>query len=115
VRGRQRLASVAICVVCLAGALFGGFLWGSNNPAVTIFTSDAYVGIDQASVVANGWAYNIPADICWVGTDGTWRQGGFPACLSPVGSRVPVRFGAVPIAGPNGVSWRQVVWVSCIV
>jgi hypothetical protein len=40
---------------------------------------------------------------------------GYPACLTAVGSTVTVRFGEVPVAGPDsgGIGLSPVVWIDC--
>ena len=116
VQRRNRLISLGVSTVIAAAALTAGaFAVGSRNPAVTVVTSQTHVGIDEASAFADGWVYGVPMDVAWLGTDGSWRQNGRPACLAWTGSPrdVTIKFGWVPITSPGGSGWRDVVWVSC--
>jgi hypothetical protein len=115
-RRRQRLIVLGVSIVVAAGALTAGaFVVGSHNPAVTVVSGDARVGDGVATALVDGWAYGIPMDVAWVGSDGSWRPDGTPACLAWTGSSrvVALQFGWVPITSPDGNGWRQVVWVSC--
>jgi hypothetical protein len=108
--------SLGVSAVVAAGALAtGAFVVGTHNPAVTVASGAASAGYDQATVFVDGYAYAIPMDVEWFGTDGNLRPGGQPACLAWTGSArtVPIEFGWVPITSPDGSGWRQVVWVSC--
>jgi hypothetical protein len=116
VRSRFRLISLGASGVVAAGAVTAAaFIVGSHNPAVTVANGEARVGYDVATAVVDGWAYGVPMDVAWLGTDGSWRQSGRPACLAWTGSPrdVAIRFGWVPITSPDSNGWRQVVWVSC--
>ena len=117
VNGRYRRISVGVPVVVAACAVaVAAFEVGSHNPAVTVASADAHVGAGQASAFADGQWYGIPMDVAWLGTDGSWRQDGTPACLAWMGAPrdVAIQFGWVPVASPSGGgAWRQVVWVSC--
>jgi hypothetical protein len=111
---RSRLALMAVLwVVTFAAAAAVGYLLRSQTN-VTVLTARAYVGLGQASAIVDGWAYALPLDGRWRGADGSWRDSGPPACLSKLGTTAPISFGYVPVTGPSGASWRQVVWVSCI-
>lgn len=110
-RNRVMVAAV-LGVVALAAAALLGFLARSGSGA-TVLTGRAHVGLDQATAVVDGWAYAIPVDVQWLGTDGTWRDSGRPACLTHLGMSAPIQFAYVPVTGPTEMSWRQVVWVSC--
>jgi hypothetical protein len=116
VQSRFRLISVGVSVVVAACAVTAGaFEVGSHNPTVTVASGNAHVGDGVASAFADGQWYGIPMDVAWLGTDGSWRQNGTPACLAWTGSPrdVAIQFGWVPITHPGGDAWRQVVWVSC--
>jgi hypothetical protein len=117
VRRRNRLIFLGVAAVVAAGALTtGAFVAGSHNPTVTVASGNAHVGDGVASAFADGQWYGIPMDVAWLGTDGSWRQNGTPACLAWTGSSrdVAIQFGWVPITSPGGGgAWRQVVWVSC--
>ncbi len=75
-----------------------------------MLTGEAYYSGYQAEATVNGAMYNIPLDISWLGADGSWNDGGRPACLRVGLHRLT--FGAVNVSY-SGVSWPQVVWVSC--
>jgi len=115
VRRRNRLILLGVSVVIAAGALTGAFIAGSHYPAVTVVSGEAHVGDGVATAFVDGWAYGIPMDVAWLGTDGSWRQSGTPACMAWTGTPrdVSIKFGWVPITSPDDTGWRQVVWVSC--
>jgi|GEM_PF-3187822 len=106
---RRGLAAAGLVLVVLL-ALWGGYTWGQRNPHVSVLTGEAYFSGYQADVQVNGWTYNVPLDVSWLGAGGAWNDHGRPACLR-VG-RHPLTFGEVPV-NLGGTSWRQVVWVSC--
>jgi hypothetical protein len=110
---RQLLLAAVIWVATIAAAALLGYAL-RTDANVTAVTATAYVGVDQASASVGGWVYAIPVDVAWQGVDASWRQSGRPACLTTLGMSAPVRLGYVPVTGPTGSSWRQVVWVSCI-
>jgi hypothetical protein len=97
------IAAVAIAVFLAKGT------------SVTVETGRAYVGIDQASTIVDGWSYDIPVvDAVWQHADGSWQVGGSPACLAKQESMSPqFTFGWVWVTEPHGSTIRQVVWVSC--
>jgi len=105
---------VTLWVMSVATAAAVGYVLRSHSDSVTAASGSAYVGLDQASASADGWVYAIPIDVTWQGADGSWRDGR-PECLASAGQSVPLRFGWVAVSHPDGASWRQVVWVSCIV
>jgi hypothetical protein len=110
---RNRLiAAVVVGVLALAAAALVGFLARTGSD-VTVLSGRARVGVDQATAVVDGWAYAVPVDVTWLGADGSWREGGRPACLTQLGMSAPIQFGYVAVTGPTEMSWRQVVWVSC--
>ena len=111
-RRKKLVGVVALWIVTTTVAALVGYLVRSQ-PTVTAITGKAYVGIGQASAIVDGWAYSLPLDGRWLGADGKWRDNGTPACLSKSGTSPPISFGYVPVTGPSGASWRQVVWVSC--
>lgn len=116
-RRQYRLISLGVSTVVAAGALAtGAFVLGSHNPAVTVARGEASASYDQATVLVDGDWYQIPRDVEWSGTDGSWNPSGQPACLAWTGSprgNVPIEFGWVPITAPDGSGWRQIVWVAC--
>jgi hypothetical protein len=113
---RYPLISIGRSVVVATFAVTAGaFEVGSHNPTVTVTGGNAQVGEGVASAFADGQWYGIPMDVAWLGSDGSWRQNGTPACLAWTGSPrdVAIQFGWVPITSPSGGEWCQVVWVSC--
>jgi hypothetical protein len=88
VRRRNRLISLGVSVVIAAGALTGAFIAGSHYPAVTVVSGEAHVGDGVATAFVDGWPYGIPMDVAWLGTDGSWRQSGTPACMAWTGTPV---------------------------
>ncbi|MGA8417107.1 MAG: hypothetical protein WB808_10865 [Candidatus Dormiibacterota bacterium] len=115
VRRQSWLVVLGLFLVAAFALAAGAFVLGSHNPVVTVVTADARVGDNVATAFDGGWAYGIPMDVAWLGTDNSWRQDGQPACLAWNGSPrdVSIQFGWVPVTSPAGSSWRQVVWVSC--
>ena len=119
----ERVATHRISPVLLAalGALLALMLVGvvayeagtEHGNRVHTRTGNAYVGADQATVKVGGWNYGIGADVEWVDRSGTAHDGGWPECLGPAGSTVRIRFGEITVSGPQGDSWRAVVWVDC--
>jgi hypothetical protein len=103
------------CALALAGvaALAAGHLGRGEAAHQTVVTGVAYVGVQQASVRAEGWSYAITASVPWVDANGSLHEVGWPACLTAVGETVPIRFAQIPVSGPTSQSWRQVVWVDC--
>ena len=113
---RQRLIGLAVSIVVAAAALTAGaFVVGSHNPAVAVASGNASVGDGVVTAFVDGVSYEIPQDVAWVGSDGSWRPDGTPACVAWTGSSrvVAIQFGWVPIKSPDGNGWRQVVWVNC--
>jgi hypothetical protein len=108
-----RLAIVVLAAVGLVAAL-GGYLVGSNRPAVSIYTGKAYSTQGQIAIAAkDGWVYNVPLDVQWTDASGVWHEGDRPVCLPPVGEvPMPVTFAATQVT-VNRMTWRPVVWVSC--
>jgi hypothetical protein len=78
-----------------------------------VLTGAFYVGDHQASVSVNDWAYGITDSVPWLDSNNTWHESGWPTCLGPVGAMRTVRFGYTTVEGPT-VTWREVVWVSCM-
>lgn len=111
----RKLAAAAV-LLAIAAAGIAGYLVGHHTAGVTIATGTAYVARDFATAKVDGWSYAIPLDISWQGYDGSWHKSGRPECIPEysLGHQVPVRFGWIPVTGPDGTAaWRQAVWVSC--
>jgi hypothetical protein len=101
--------------VLIALTAFLAFLAGEHHQRpFVILTGVATVGSQQATVTVAGWSYAISGDsVVWVDRQGSTHDGGWPSCLNGVGRTVPISFGEVPVTAPNGLGWRQVVWVDC--
>lgn len=112
IRRVRRAVAVAALIALVA---FLAFLAGEHHQhPFTIVTGVATVGDHQATVIVGGWTYAIEGDsIWWVDQQGSTHDGGWPSCLNGFGRTVPISFGEVPVTAPNGLSWRQVVWVDC--
>jgi hypothetical protein len=114
-----RRAWRAVVVIIAADLIaFLAFLAGEHHqPQATVTSGIADVGADHSGsivVADSSWVYGLSGVGNWVDKQGQAHEGGWPACLSiPPGKTVPVKFGWVPVTGPDGSSWRQVVWVDC--
>ena len=113
-RAARPVVLIAIAVL-IALAAFLAFLAGEHHHRpFTVLTGVATVGDHQATVTVAGWSYAIEGDsVMWVDRQGSTHDGGWPSCLNVVGRAVPISFGEVPVTAPDGLSWRQVVWVDC--
>jgi hypothetical protein len=106
---RTTVALVALCLIVVAFGVGEG-----HGRRTTVLTGVAYTGLNEATVTVAGWSYGISGTgITWYDSQGTLHDNGWPSCLRGIGRRVPITFGAVPVTGPGGDSWRQVVWVDC--
>lgn len=109
---------VGIAVVCAAVLAIAGlvvFRWGSERTDTRVLTGTAHVGADEVSVEVNGWWYGFtPSAVTWYDAHGVEHSGGTPPCLQKVGRPAAIQFGAVPVDGMNGDTWRQVTWVRCL-
>lgn len=116
---KLRVALVlGIWIATVAAAALIGHVVQPRFTNATMVSGTAYVGGNVISAKVHGAEdFAIPLDVAWLDVYGAWHEGGRPQCLSEskLGSFVPVRFGYDWVGGPNGVSWPQVVWVSCAV
>ncbi len=112
---KQRvIQSGVVGSLLLALGIGGGYLLGTRQPDVTVLTGTFYVGAQMASGQVDGWWYGMEADVSeWEDAAGIWHEDGWPDCLNRVGSDQTITFGYVPVSLSGGVSWREVVWVSC--
>jgi hypothetical protein len=114
---RRTLAIAAIAAVTLLVVGFVGYSAGESNRGsrLTVLTGNAYVGDHEASMKVDGWAYGVTGSVAWMDAGGSFHESGWPACLAPIGSTGRVRFGEVPVAGPDsgGIGLRAVVWIDC--
>ena len=102
---------LAILILCVGGA--AGYAVGANRSNVSVLTGTFYVGDHEASSSVDGWTYGVIDSLPWLDSNNSWHEDGWPACLGPVGTTHTVRFGYTAVDGPT-LSWRQVVWVSCL-
>jgi hypothetical protein len=116
IRLNSKATRVVVAFVVL-GLIAGlAFLAGKGQGSrTTVLTGVAYVGQNEASVEVAGWWYGISGtgNLTWFDRQGTTHDSGWPSCLRGVGRHARITFGAVPVTGPDGSSWRQVVWVDC--
>jgi hypothetical protein len=108
---RLMLAALILCAVAAGAA---GYAIAAHRSNVSVLTGDFYVGDHEASAQVDGWAYGILDSVSWLDANNAWHEDGWPACLGPVGTTRSVRFGYTAVDGPTSMSWRQVVWVSCL-
>ena len=108
-----RVANVA-AAAAIAAVFLGACLAGSANSNVTVRSGTAYVTDYQASIIGDGdgWVYDLPSNVSWTDSSGTWHEGGQPSCLPDAGKTGPVKFAATEVT-VNGFTWRPVVWISC--
>lgn len=104
---------VAAAAVGLVLAAVVGYVLGSGRSKVTVATASFHVGAQEASGSVDGWTYGMMSSVPWFDKLRTYHGSGWPDCLAPVGSEPTVSFGWVPVTAPNGLSWREVVWVDC--
>jgi len=112
-RRLPRAAVVAVAIALVAGGV-GGYALSQHRNGVHALTGTAYIGKHQMSVEVGGWTYGFRQTVpLWIDTSGTTHDGGWPDCLRPIGAKVRVRFGEVPVTAPTGAGEREVVWVDC--
>ena len=106
--------------LALSGAVIGA-LATAGGVAIRDETHDDYEGTVMAisasgaiSAEAEGWTYNIPLDVRWQDSRGSFHDSGRPECLPPSGkAEGPIRFRATAV-NADGVKFRQVYFVQCI-
>jgi hypothetical protein len=108
------LAGVAIATVGLVSYGIGT----NHGTGSHVLTGRAYVGVGQASVIVDGWAYGFtisPNGMSWYDANGASHDGGIPPCLQHPASSAWIRFGYVNSTGLDGQpSSRVVTWTQCI-
>jgi hypothetical protein len=108
-----------VVLTMFAALVLGGasYVVGTHHrgAGTHVATGYAYASPLQISAVSNGWSYEIPLHVRWLGSVGGWHEGSRPACLPASTARTPAKFGWVSVRapGPGDVSWRAVVWVDC--
>jgi hypothetical protein len=108
---RMSLKSMLVAVLIVLAAV-AGYAWGSHRNGVVELHGSAYSTPAQIGVTAGGIAYNVPLDLPWLGTDGTWNLGGRPACLPASSKHLRVTFGAVKWEHSD-MRGYTVAWVDC--
>jgi hypothetical protein len=111
-RAVKRVGTFAAGVVMVAAC-------GSATPSaaeapaapVEILTGRADAEEGAISIETGDWTYNVPLDVMWMDTLGSWHESGRPECLTPGVSR-QIRFAAVEVTIEDS-TWRPVVWVDC--
>ena len=103
------IGAVVLAVVALVSYAAGT----RSGNHLHVRTGNAYVGSHVATVKVDGWSYGISDSVNWVDTANSSHEGGWPACLRPMGATVRITFGEISVPGPQGDSWRQVAWVDC--
>jgi len=110
---RRSAQTIVGFVVALVIAVTAFAVGRQDRGHMRTLSGNAQVGDHLASVIVGGWAYGIVDSVAWVDSQGSLHESGWPTCLQPVGASVHIRFGVVPVTGPNHRSWREVVWVDC--
>jgi len=102
--------ATAIFVALLIAAI--GYTVGTHRNSTHMASGYAYATSEQISASSDGWSYDIPLNVSWKDSTGTWHQGSRPACLPASDQRLPAKFAWVPVQA-GSTSWRTVVWVDC--
>jgi hypothetical protein len=112
-RANQSAALAAAAALVLILVTLGGYFAGVHHGSrTTVLTGNFYVGDHVTTARIGDWAYGTSGSVSWVDGQGSTHDDGWPDCLR-MGSTVRVRFGEVPVQGPSGESWRQIVWFDC--
>jgi hypothetical protein len=116
---RRSVAAVAALGLLIAisavigygvGVVVGG---GPRMSEVKAFRDvPAYSGDKQVSATVDGITYGVSGDVPWVDATGSWHEGGWPACVTPVSS-IRLTFGGALIFGPTGTGNYRILWVDC--
>jgi hypothetical protein len=96
----------------LVAALIGYGIGTHSRQTAHWHTGNGQSMPNQVTVQADGWAYAIPIDVAWDDDHGNFHDHGRPDCLPPNTSVANVRFKAIDVE-PNGIHWRQVIFVTC--
>ena len=105
---------MAVAIALFVGGAVG-YVLSQHRNGVHALTGTAIVMDHQAAIEVDGWTYGFTGTVpMWIDASGsTHPDGGWPACLSRVGTKVPIRFGETYVTLPTGISEREVVWVDC--
>ena len=112
-RRRGPIVVAAMAIALVAGGV-GGYVLSQHRNGVHALTGTAHVLDHQMSVEVGGWTYGFEETVpLWIDAAGTTHDRGWPNCLRPIGAKVRVRFGEVPVTSPTGFGAREIVWVDC--
>ena len=118
-RGRRRpslwvgLVALVVVVVALGVVAIGPRNLAFALGGTVLLEGRVSVGENTVSIETADWTYGMsPAASSWTDSQGTWHEGGRPACLAPGDFTSTVRFAAVQVSVAN-VTWRPIVWVDC--
>ena len=103
--------ATGIVAALIALMVLVGYL-AHRTSSTHMASGTAYSTAYQVSVTTGGWSYDVPLQVPWRDSSGSWHDASRPACLPPTDRSMPVRFAWVP-AHVAQVSWRAVVWVDC--
>jgi hypothetical protein len=111
-RSRGAAAAGVAAALVLVGALIGWSLGHHHGDDTHTAKGQGAAQQSGVTVKTSGWAYDVPNNITWYGSDGTEHDGSRPPCLPQAGSVGPVTFAWVAYRA-NGATQRQVVSVDC--
>lgn len=109
--GRAAAIGVAMILV-VVGAVIGWSLGHRHSDGIHTAQGQGAAQQSGVTVMASGWAYDVPFTVTWYGADGTQHYGSRPPCLPRPGSTGQVSFAWVDYQA-NGATQRQVVSVDC--
>jgi hypothetical protein len=105
--------TVAAAVLLIALAAIIGWTIGIQRTSTTVRSAMVYSSDSISTVAIDGWTYGIPSDVAWTDAAGSFHPNGRPDCLPKATELIgPITFATVD-ANAGGVSWREVIWVSC--
>jgi hypothetical protein len=108
-----RAVVLAFLLIGIAVGGVAGYAVAGLRSNVTVLTGTFYAGDRVATAEVDGWDYGLNDGVRWLDSMNTWHEDGWPDCLSPIGTTHTVRFAWAPV-DVLSVSWRQIVWVSCL-
>ncbi|MGZ4560245.1 MAG: hypothetical protein ACXVXJ_04620 [Mycobacteriaceae bacterium] len=113
VQQQPLLFPVVVGFIALACGIAIGVAWQNNEHRGQWQTGRGYIGIHEVSVRSQGWTYGVDdaAVVPWIDSDGTWHEGGWPACLRRFQTQ-PVTFQARSVT-IDGRTWRPIVAIDC--
>ena len=113
--GRRLTLLGAVLAVATGVVGVGGYVLGIRRAGVTVLSGTAQMGDREVMITLDGWSYGFEVTVPeWQDSSGTWHDSDWPNCLDSVGSTRRIQFGEVAVTTPDGMSTREVVWVSCV-